>query len=107
MEGFPGLEEQDKTNVDNRLQLLAAAVDFSTHGQERKAIGIRRCRHVVPTFVTGLSPADYFGRAMVSNLLPPNVKVGIVIVAVGGCKIQKIVLKKTRIRLLPPPRRIG
>jgi hypothetical protein len=36
---------------------------------------------------TGLSPADYFGRTLVSNL-PKNIKVGIINVAVGGCKIE-------------------
>jgi hypothetical protein len=35
----------------------------------------------------GLGPADYFGRAMVSNL-PPNIKVGVVNVSVAGCKIE-------------------
>jgi hypothetical protein len=36
---------------------------------------------------TGLCPADYFGRTLVSNL-PPNIKVGVVNVAVAGCKIE-------------------
>lgn len=36
---------------------------------------------------TGLCPADYFGRTVVSNR-PPNVKLGIVNVAVAGCKIE-------------------
>lgn len=35
----------------------------------------------------GLSPADYFGRTMVENL-PKDVKVGVINVAVGGCKIE-------------------
>jgi hypothetical protein len=36
---------------------------------------------------TGLTPADYFGRTLVANL-PKNVRVGIINVAVGGCKIE-------------------
>jgi hypothetical protein len=36
---------------------------------------------------TGLCPADYFGRTLVSNL-PPNIKVGVINVAVAGCKIE-------------------
>jgi len=36
---------------------------------------------------TGLTPADYFGRTLVANL-PKNIRVGIVHVAVGGCKIE-------------------
>jgi beta-xylosidase len=35
----------------------------------------------------GLSPADYFGRTLLENL-PAEVSVGIVNVAVGGCKIE-------------------
>jgi len=36
---------------------------------------------------SGISPADYFGRTLVENL-PENIKVGIINVAVGGCKIE-------------------
>ncbi|WP_010663036.1 sialate O-acetylesterase [Marinilabilia salmonicolor] len=35
----------------------------------------------------GLSPVDYFGRTMVENL-PKKIKVGVINVAVGGCKIE-------------------
>jgi alpha-L-fucosidase 2 len=35
MEGFPGLQEQDKTNVDSRFQVLAA-VDFPKLGREKE-----------------------------------------------------------------------
>ncbi|PRY96661.1 protein of unknown function (DUF303) [Marinilabilia salmonicolor] len=35
----------------------------------------------------GLSPADYFGRTMVENL-PEDVNIGVINVAVGGCKIE-------------------
>ncbi|WP_291856937.1 sialate O-acetylesterase [Marinilabilia sp.] len=35
----------------------------------------------------GLSPADYFGRTMVDNL-PKEITVGVINVAVGGCKIE-------------------
>jgi hypothetical protein len=36
---------------------------------------------------SGLGPADYFGRTLVSNL-PPHLKVGVVNVSIGGCKIE-------------------
>ena len=36
---------------------------------------------------TGMGPTDYFGRTMVEHL-PENVKVGVIVVAVGGCKIE-------------------
>jgi alpha-L-fucosidase 2 len=84
MEGYPGIVPQDKGPVDPRLQVLAA-VDFPKQGRTKE-----NWYPAVPPLCrpsTGLSPADYFGRTMVSNL-PPNIKVGIVIVAVGGCKIE-------------------
>ena len=84
MEGFPGIEEQDKGPVDERFQMLAA-VDFPK--QDRK---MGNWYPAVPPLCrpnTGLCPADFFGRTLVSNL-PPNIKVGVVHVAVAGCKIE-------------------
>ncbi len=84
MEGFPGVQEQDKTNVDSRFQVLAA-VDFPQMGRKKGT-----WYTAVPPLCRpgcGLCPADYFGRTLVSNL-PPNVKVGVVNVAVAGCKIE-------------------
>jgi hypothetical protein len=83
MEGFPGVEEQDKT-VDNRFQVLAA-VDFPTIGRKKGD-----WRPAVPPLCresTGLCPADYFGRMLVSKL-PANIKIGIVNVSVAGSKIE-------------------
>jgi hypothetical protein len=84
MEGYPGLEEQDKGPVDDRFQMLAA-VDFPK--QDRKK---GNWYPAVPPLCrpsSGIGPADYFGRTLVSNL-PPHIKVGVLIVAVGGCKIE-------------------
>lgn len=84
MEGFPGIQDQDKINVDERFQMLAA-VDFPK--QERKE---GNWYNAVPPLCrpsTGLCPVDFFGRTMVANL-PKNIKVGVVVVAVGGCKIE-------------------
>ena len=36
---------------------------------------------------SGISPADYFGRTLVQNL-PENIRVGVINVAVGGCRIE-------------------
>jgi hypothetical protein len=36
---------------------------------------------------SGLSPADYFGRTMVANL-PDSIRIGIINVSIGGCKIE-------------------
>jgi hypothetical protein len=84
MEGYPGtIQEQDKT-VDSRFQMLAA-VDFPamqrTKGKWYPAVP-PLCR---PN--SGLCPADYFGRTLVSNL-PPNIRVGVINVSVAGCKIE-------------------
>jgi alpha-L-fucosidase 2 len=84
MEGFPGVEQQDKSPVDDRLQMLAA-VDFPNMGRTKG-----NWYPGVPPLCrasTGLCPADYFGRTLVSNL-PPNIRVGIVNVSVAGCKIE-------------------
>jgi alpha-L-fucosidase 2 len=84
MEGFPGIEQQDKAPVDDRFEVLAA-VDFPNLGRKKG-----NWYPAVPPLCrssSGLCPADYFGRTMVSNL-PPNIKVGIVNVSVAGCKID-------------------
>src|SRR5436305_3333447 len=81
MEGFPGIEEQDKNSVDERFKVFAA-VDFPkqerTKGNWYSAVP-PLCR---PN--TGLCPADFFGRTLVSKL-PPAIKVGVVNVSVAGC----------------------
>jgi hypothetical protein len=84
MEGNAKFEPQDTVAVDSRFQVLEA-VNCPEIGRE---IGkwytakppLCRCK-------TGLTPTDYFGRTMVANL-PENVKVGVINVAVGGCKIE-------------------
>ncbi|WP_316636005.1 sialate O-acetylesterase [uncultured Flavobacterium sp.] len=84
MEGFAKIEPQDKTDVNPRFQVLAA-VNCPEMGREKG-----KWYTAVPPLcrcTTGLTPMDYFGRTMLSNL-PQNVKVGVVNVAVGGCKIE-------------------
>ena len=84
MEGFPGIEQQDKGPVDERFQVLAA-VDFPKLDRKKG-----NWYPAVPPLCrpsAGLCLADYFGRMMVSNL-PPNIKIGIVNVSIGGCKIE-------------------
>lgn len=84
MEGFPGIEEQDKGPVDERFQVLVA-VDFPKQGRAKGS-----WYPAVPPLCrpsAGLGPADYFGRTLLSNL-PPNIRVGIVNVSVAGCKIE-------------------
>lgn len=83
MEGAARIEEQDKT-VDGRFQVLAA-VDCSglgrTKGSWYPAVPpLCRCNN-------GLTPADYFGRTLVASL-PTSIKVGVLNVSIGGCKID-------------------
>src|ERR1039457_4726675 len=59
MEGFPGIEPQDKGPVDERFQVLAA-VDFPGQGRTNG-----NWYPAVPPLCrpgAGLCPADYFGR---------------------------------------------
>lgn len=84
MEGNAKFEPQDTVNVDSRFQVMEA-VDCPNLGRTKgnwyTAIPpLCRCR-------TGLTPVDYFGRAMLENL-PANVRIGVINVAVGGCKIE-------------------
>jgi len=84
MEGFPGIEQQDKTAVDKRFQVLAA-VDFPALGRTKG-----NWYPAVPPLCrghAGLCPADYFGRTLVANL-PEKIRVGVVNVSVAGCKIE-------------------
>jgi hypothetical protein len=83
MEGAARAELQDST-VNARFQVLEA-VDCKNLGRTRgnwypAVPPLCRCR-------SGLSPADYFGRTMVANL-PENIRVGVINVSVGGCKIE-------------------
>jgi Carbohydrate esterase, sialic acid-specific acetylesterase len=84
MEGFPGIEDQDKTGVDPRFRMLAA-VDFADLGRRKGewyTASPPLCRSS-----TGLCPADYFGRTLVARM-PARVTVGVINVAVAGCKIE-------------------
>ena len=83
MEGAGRAEAQDSV-VDARFQVMEA-VDCPnlgrTKGKWYSAVPpLCRCR-------TGLSPADYFGRTMAANL-PKKVRIGIINVSIGGCKIE-------------------
>jgi hypothetical protein len=83
MEGNARFEPQD-TMVDHRFQVLQAVdcPDLNrTKGNWYTALPpLSRCK-------TGLTPTDYFGRTMIENL-PANIRVGVINVSVGGCKIE-------------------
>jgi hypothetical protein len=84
MEGNAKPEARDSIGVNNRFKVLQA-VDCPDQGREKgkwytAVPPLCRCR-------TGLTPADYFGRTLVANL-PKDITVGVINVAVGGCKIE-------------------
>ncbi len=84
MEGNARIQSQDTVNVNERFMVMEA-VDCPNldrkKGEWYTAVPpLCRCK-------TGLTPTDYFGRTMVENL-PEKVKVGVINVAVGGCKIE-------------------
>lgn len=84
MEGNARIEAQDTVSVDPRFQVMET-LDCPnlnrTRGNWYTAVPpLCRC-------YTGLTPADYFGRTLVANL-PKDVKVGIINVSIGGCRIE-------------------
>lgn len=84
MEGSAKFEAQDTGNVNDRFKVLQA-VDCTELNRKKgnwytAVPPLSRCN-------TGLTPADYFGRTLVANL-PEQVKVGVINVAVAGCKIE-------------------
>ena len=87
MEGNAKIEAQDTVNVNERFQVMST-IDCADLEREKgkwytAVPPLCRCN-------TGLTPADYFGRELVSNL-PENISVGVINVAVGGCKIELFV----------------
>ncbi len=88
MEGNARIEEVDRQGVDPRFVMMAAAEGKERHlGQWYPAIP-PLCREN-----NGLTPVDYFGRTLVENL-PQKVRVGVINVAVGGCKIEAFMQEK-------------
>lgn len=83
MEGQGAIEGQDST-VNERFQVFQA-LNCPEAGRKKA-----QWYPAVPPLCqchSGLSPADYFGRTMVQEL-PDSVKVGVIVVAVGGCDIR-------------------
>lgn len=86
MEGNAAIEPIDRQKIPENFKMMAC-VNFNnparTQGEWYQAM---------PPLVregTGLTPMDYFGRTMVRNL-PENVKIGVVPVAIGGCRIEHL-----------------
>lgn len=84
MEGNGPVEPQDTIGVDSRFKVLYA-VDCADKGRTKDTWytavpPLARCK-------TGLNPADYFGRTLVSNL-KKKINIGIINVSVAGAKIE-------------------
>lgn len=85
MEGQGDIDQQDKS-VDDRFQVLWAADNGSCSGKTKG-----KWSTAVPPLAhcqgAKLGPTDYFGRTMVEKT-DPQIKVGVIVVAVAGCSIQ-------------------
>ena len=84
MEGNARKFEAQDSIVDSRFKVMESVdcPDLNrTKGNWYTAVPpLCRCR-------TGLTPSDYFGKIMVANL-PKDITVGVINVAIGGCKIE-------------------
>ncbi|MBR2094941.1 MAG: T9SS type A sorting domain-containing protein [Fibrobacter sp.] len=85
MEGQGDIGSQDK-NVNERFQVLWAANNGSCSGKTKGkwATAVPPLAHCQGA---KLGPTDYFGRTMVEKT-DPQIKVGVIVVAVAGCSIQ-------------------
>lgn len=86
MEGAGAIESQDRTNVDNRFQVIGAV---TCHGNNT-SFTLGQWKTATPPIFrcwTGLGVGDYFGRTMIENL-PKHIRVGVVPVAIGGSDIR-------------------
>lgn len=84
MEGNARIEPQDTGNVNERFRVMAT-LDCPDLNREKghwyaAVPPLCRCN-------TGLTPVDYFGRMLVDSLRG-NIRIGVINVAVGGCKIE-------------------
>jgi alpha-L-fucosidase 2 len=87
MEGDPdkGIPAKYKEYKNDRFQVMAAAK------MPRTGRTVGNWYPAVPPLVrdwTGLSPADFFGRTLVEEISDPNIKIGVIVVAIGGCAIN-------------------
>jgi len=96
MEGIPpsgfgtDVDVKYKRDVDPRFQVMTAVAGkykLASGTEDRKQGEWYTAVPPIIRYNTGLSPADYFGRTIVANT-PSNIKVGIIVVAVSGSKIE-------------------
>lgn len=84
MEGAAPYEPQDTVGVNGRFVMMPA-VDMPDKAKMKG----EWCAALPPLTrsTTGLTPIDYFGREMVKSF-PEKVRIGVINVAVGGCRIE-------------------
>ena len=84
MEGNAKIQPQDTVNIDPRFKVLSALncpeINRKVDTWYNAVPPLCRCN-------TGLTPVDYFGRTLLEKL-PKNITIGVINVAVGGCKIE-------------------
>ncbi len=86
MEGNAAVEDQDLQQVPERMFVMCGSRQDESHNG--RTLG--NWYHAVPPLCrwnTGLTPADYFGRTLCEQL-PDSIRVGIVMVAIGGVSID-------------------
>lgn len=88
MEGNAAIEAQDRTGVDPRFKMMPA-VPYKNSDDIRQTYRWYTAYPPLCRSYTGLTPCDYFGRTMVANL-PDSITVGIINVAIGGCRIEHL-----------------
>jgi len=86
MEGNAAILDYDKTGVNSRFQVMTVAPDDFQH-LGRTSGNWYTATPPLCRWDTGLTPADYFGRTLVDSL-PDSVKVGVIVVAMGGSGID-------------------
>jgi hypothetical protein len=84
MEGATPFETIDTENLSDRFLMMPTA-DMPSKGRERGK-WYTACPPLSNEYA-GLCPADYFGREMLKSL-PSGKRIGVLNVAVGGCKIE-------------------
>ncbi len=86
MEGNAAIEQIDLEGVDSRFKVMCATTSDESHNS-RKMGEWYTATPPLCRWETGLTPVDYFGRKLVENL-PSDVKVGVIVVAMGGSGID-------------------
>jgi hypothetical protein len=113
MEGYLGAGGNVNSytgNVPKNFMVMAAANDGSNALDRQKG----KWYSAVPPLCragNGLTPADFFGRTIAEAVAGKNIKVGVIMVAVGGCAINlfsrdinefKAYIKDSRWNWMPP-----